>query len=269
MKKLIATALVLLTCGAVYALPVGNPSEGSLFANRSCSNVWSVRLGFSGDYVFNRHMMGDTSGGGSIHQTTIDTNSGYLALNICDRVDLFTRLGASQIEVKAEGTAIGLEERVGSEFQFSTEFSWSIGARATIWECRCLSFGLEGEYFQTNPDVTLYVDNVDAYIPINGFSSKYREWQAGLGASYSFKTRCPTFAMVPYLAVKFSGSKLDLGGLRIFSSGSRGTTIDIKNAKNIGYAVGTSITLCDRFSVTIEGRFADETALYINSQFSF
>lgn len=278
MKKLIATALVLLTCGAVYALPVGNPSEASLFTNgawcesTSCDpcdpcfswcDSWSIRLGFAGDYVFNRHMKANNRSGGIVDTTTIHTNAGYVALNICDRLDIFTRLGASQLNIESNTKSLDL----ASEFQFSTDFAWSLGARATLWECNCFAIGVEGEYFQTNSDINLYTDNGGNYIPIDGVDTAYREWQVGLGASYRFATNCPTFAMVPYLAVKWSGSKLDMNGFVLPDDG--GVVSDLKNDKDIGYAVGVSFTMCDMIGVTVEGRFADEKAVYVNGQFRF
>ncbi len=72
MKKWIFCSLCLLSSGAVYALPVGNPAEASLLTNGiffspgvNCNpcdpcfswfDIWSLKLGFYGDYVFNRHL---------------------------------------------------------------------------------------------------------------------------------------------------------------------------------------------------------------------
>lgn len=284
MKKLVMTALVLLTCGAVHALPVGNPSEASLFTNGAwcesscydpcdpCSgwlDALSMRVGFAGDYVFNRYMETRISNGGDIDTVSLHTNSGYLALNIYDRLDVFTRLGASQLNIESGSILFaGVGTDQGQlELQFTTEFSWSIGARATVWECNCLTVGVEGEYFETKPKAILVSEEGSGSGVIEGLDAKYKEWQVGLGASYRFATSCPTLSFVPYVAVKVSDSRLDLG--TFMTQGQSETARDLEADKLWGCAVGLSLTLCDEIGVTVEGRFFDENALYVNGQFRF
>ncbi len=297
MKKLSLTVLTLLTCGSAYALPVGNPSEASLYVNgiwceTSCCDPcdpcfnwldsWSFRLGFAGEYVFNRHMEVDHHSGGVIDTTTLYSNAGYLALNFCDRFDIFSRLGVSKLHIRTDARSWGSTISQESELGFETQFSWSIGARATLWECGCFAVGLEGEYFQTKPDVDYFLSyNSGALTYFDDVDAKYREWQVGLGASYRFATSCPTFAFVPYVAVVWAGSKLDLDDYqfnhRIFFD--NGTTLapqteslvlrDLESNKMWGYAIGVSFTMSDMIGVTVEGRFADEKALYVNGQVRF
>lgn len=272
MKKLIVMSLVILTCGALHALPVGNPSEASLFINGEWSDAWGVRLGFAGDYVFNRHMKSSESQGGGVHKTEIYTNAAYLALNICDSLDLFTRLGASKVNIESNSLAVGIKGFIPAlpvEFEFGSDFFWSVGGRATIWEQGCFAVGVEGEYAQTNQSMNLYTDGAGDYFSIEGFNAKYCEWQAGIGASYRITTECSRYAMIPYLAIKWSGSTFDMGGYTVSGVGVSGTTLNLKNARDLGYAVGTSFTLCDMIGVTVEGRFGDEQAVYVNGQFRF
>src|SRR5262245_1833417 len=117
MKKLILTTLVCLSMGIAYALPLGNPSEASLFKRgvllgaSQCNkrdpccfwfDAWNVRLGYYGDFVFNRNLKIDGEGldqGEDIEITQIFTNAGYLVLNLCDKLDIFGTLGASRIHI--------------------------------------------------------------------------------------------------------------------------------------------------------------------------
>jgi len=284
--------LTLLSCGAAYALPVGNPSEASLFGNGVCwetsccdpcdpcfswCDAWSVRIGFAGDYVFNRNMelRNNNDNGADIDTTEIYTNAGYIALNICDRLDIFSRLGATNLHITTDALSWGAPNSLQSELAFQTYFSWSIGARATLWECNCFSFGVEGEYFQTSPDFDYFLQyDSGAFTYFNdNNNATYKEWQVGLGASYRFETSCPTLALVPYAAVKWAGSRLDIDSFRfdtdISSKAETLTLNDLESNKLWGYAVGVSFTLCDMVGVTVEGRFADEKAVYVNGQFRF
>ena len=295
MKKLVATVLTVLSCGAVYALPVGNISEASSFTHGLCMesaccdpcdlcfswcDAWSFRMGFAGDYVFNRNME-LKNGNGGIGTTEIYTNAGYIAFNMCDRLDIFTRLGASTLNLTANSLVWDYSPfdpsnlGVQSEVSFQTAFSWSIGARATLWECNCFALGLEGEYFQTSPDFDAFMDFSDGTIAYfnSGNNATYKEWQVGLGASYRFATGCPTLALVPYMAVKWAGSSLDMGDFEftreeLFLKPS-GRFADVESSKLWGYAIGMSFTLCDMVGVTVEGRFADEKAVSVNGQFRF
>ena len=167
MKKLILIALTLISCGTVYTLPIGNPSEASLYPNglwwgSACCKPYdpcfswcealSLRLGFYGDYVFNRHMQ-IYSGGHSqsdIDRTEIYTNAGLLVLNICNWIDIFSTLGASDFKLFTDGGAFSNNSTV-IQLDWDTTWSWSVGGRATIWECDCFSVGVEGQYFRSTP----------------------------------------------------------------------------------------------------------------------
>lgn len=289
MKRLVATLLTFLTCGAAYALPVGNPSEASLFLNGAwwdsyCCNpcdpcfswcdAWSFRIGYYGDFVFERHLKldsGDREGGGSnIDHTSLATNAGYLALNICDRIDIFGVVGATKIHIRTDAISYS-PLSFESELFFRTDFSWSVGGRATLWNCECFYVGLEGQYFHTNPDFDSFLRYDTGTITYFNESSgvRYQEWQVGLGVSYRFATSCPTLAMVPYAAVKWAGCRFNLDN---FSPVIDDTPFDFpkhENNKSWGYAVGMSLTLCDMVGVTVEGRWADEKALYVNGEFRF
>lgn len=291
MKKLVVTILTLLSCGTAYALPVGNPSEASLFRNglwwESCCcdpcdpcfswcDAWSLRIGFYGDYVFNRHMeidSGDHENGADIDTMTITTNAGYIALNICDRLDVFGTLGATTLGICTDATSWGSLASLNSELGFETYFSWSVGARATLWQWGCFGIGVEGQYFETRPDLDYFIEyNGGTFTYFNNNNGvRYYEWQVGLGASYKIATSCPSVALVPYAAVKWAGSKLSLDNFS-FVDPTSGTSLVLENleAKKLwGYAIGVSFTLCDLIGLTVEGRWADEKALYVNGQFRF
>lgn len=281
MKKLFMTMVSVLACGAAFALPVGNPSDASLLCDGliweghcgdpcdpclTMCDSWSIRVGFYGDYVFNRHMEVDHDASDHDHDiehTEIYTNAGMIAFNVWDRFDIFATLGASTLYIDTNASAFG-SANAGYRFELETDtdFSWSLGARATIWECGCTSFGIEGQYFYTKPDIKRVTLGATTSNYLDGqHDAKYREWQIGIGVSHRINL------LTPYIAVKWAHSKLDLDNAMITSPTA--TLWNLESKKVWGYAVGVSLVDCEKASLTVEGRFADEKAVHVNGQIRF
>lgn len=281
MKKLVVTMLCTIASLGVYALPVGNIAEASLYTYGLCfasdcadvcdpcfkwSEAFSIRLGFYGNYVFNRNLE-VRRGNKGIDRTTVFTNSGIAVLNVCNRLDCFVTLGASKISHEFNESILLGSENMCAKFLHDTAFSWSVGGRATLWEFNCLLIGLEGEYFRTSPNLGVFC-NSDSFYTFDNRSTTYSEWQLGLGLAYRIASTCPEVAFVPYTAVTWSGVKVD----KISDVEFGWFPLEIarlNNRKLWGFAVGTSLTICNIIGVTVEGRFGSESALYVGSQLRF
>lgn len=275
MKKRFLLALLFFCLGKTWALPVGNPAEASLFCDDAaccCPNsLFSLdsicwRVGFWGDFVFNRNF--ETVTGSKIDFSQRFTNAGYLAVNFCNVVDLFTTLGATKFRFNTSLGPFNAGNRSPRfDFQSSTAFSWSIGGRATLYRCKCLALGVEGQYFSSWPMARLLFvrANVDAY-PDESSQRKYTEWQIGTGISYFYNRY-----FVPYFAVKYSHAFWNFNNQAFSVTGTSAVLPSFRNRKNWGYAVGTTFIpcTCERLAVTVEGRFGDEAAFHVNSQVRF
>ena len=286
MKKLLLSLLLLST--PLFALPIGNPIDASLYSNSlmwgdyystdrrsdlcdpyfNWCDAWNFRLGFDGDYVFDRHMEIDSNGKRDIDHFEIFTNAGFLAMNICDRFDIFGTLGASNIYLRANPMIMGENGSKVLELWTETTFSWSVGSRLTLWNCDCWYFGIEGQYFYTKPDVEfVQSDHVFAY-PDNEINMKYTEWQVGVGISYLLRVSGSGLSVIPYTALKWAGSKAHFNK-RIPDPDEELTLVDLDNDKTWGYALGTTLLFCNALSLTVEGRWGDEKAFHINGQINF
>lgn len=177
------------------------------------------------------------------------TNAGYLALNLWDRFDLFGTLGSSEGRIKGTSATFNLagthdvftagttlvSDAINNgsvEIFTSSDFSWSVGARGSLWECGCATLGAEFQYAKGEPTVKelsvlsngadFYVKNPMGYAaselddgilpaptvaPTKKAKVKYDEWQAGLGFSYRIN------ALTPYVAVKWSRANFKMDGL--------------------------------------------------------
>nr|ANW12150.1 major outer membrane protein A [Chlamydia pecorum] len=159
MKKLLKSAFLSAAFFAgdasLHALPVGNPAEPSLLID---GTIWegmsgdpcdpcatwcdaiSLRVGFYGDYVFDRVLktdvsktfsMGQAPTGNSAANFTAPTerpnpaynkhmqdaewftNAGYIALNIWDRFDIFCSLGATSGYFKGNSASFNMIGLIG------------------------------------------------------------------------------------------------------------------------------------------------------------
>lgn len=288
MKKLAMMMLTVFACGAAYALPVGNPSEASLltdgvFCEGKCTDwcdpsfcwcdAFSFRVGFYGDYIFDRAMeigkVGHRGDGNDIAHFNVNTNAGYLALNILNRADLFATVGASNLSWETNATvyAVDVENPTGDRLKLQTEtdFSWSVGGRITLWECGCTTLGIEGQYFTFKPDLKriTYAESDTIYPDDQNHFNRYSDWQVGLGISHRIAM------VVPYAAVRWGQASYDQDFTAQLNSAGTLIIPDFENSKDWGYAVGVSLIDCEKALLTAEARFASEEALYVNAEFRF
>jgi hypothetical protein len=272
MKKLLIPCLALFM-NTLSALPVGNPSEASLFhyaCNEPCPySFLHYGVGFYGDYVFNRHLRTDP--GRDVDTTKLVTNAGYLVLNFKERVDLFATLGASRISLNTSLVSFNsIDPFPLFEIESGTAFSYSIGGRATLFQYKCASLGIEGQYFSTKPDIKrVYIAAGAVSYLDKSLVTHYNEWQLGGGISYKYN---PIF--IPYIAVKYSRAhwKLADGENIIIESNTNTFFYNLHNPRHWGYALGLTLCPCecdDKIAVTAEVRFLDEKAFYINGQMRF
>lgn len=280
--------LTVLTAGSAFALPVGNPSDASLLCNglfwegNNCGDAcdpcgswldsFSFRFGFYGDYVFERHLNFRAPGAAAaarrrIEHAQLNTNAGYLAVNIMNRFDIFATLGVTRLSIDTNAASFLLASGPRLELETRSDFSWSIGGRLTLWECGCTALGLEGQYFSWRPNLDRVTVGAITSVYPNGPHINWQEWQVGLGISHRINI------LVPYVAVKYSRAFTNLRGtsdpLLTALVPALGEDSRFRSDKHWGYAVGVTLVDCGKMSVTAEGRFADEKALHVNAQIRF
>ncbi|MFN0064925.1 MAG: hypothetical protein ACKVOH_01675 [Chlamydiales bacterium] len=286
MKKFVLTVLSVLTCGAIYALPVQNLADASLYSNGfwwgdngcdpcdpcgSWCDAFSLRLGFYGDYVFNRHLETTVNGrrAGDIQTSTIMTNAGMAVINICDYIDLFGTVGVSNFWIKTPSQVFGFSN-VQSELDFAPAMSYSGGLRATAWRCDCFVIGAEAQYFYSGPKLNYYLPYDTGVLTYFNSDTKmsYQEWQVAIGASYIFRN-CANFEFVPYGAVQVSGGKWNFSDFSYVVNEVTHQIPNLRPKKIVGFTFGMSAVLCDMIGMTVEGRWANEKAVHVNGQVRF
>ena len=98
---------------------------------------------------------------------------------------------------------------------------------------------------------------------------KYQEWQVGLQASYRINIVDCSSALIPYAGIKWAGVHVDMDEAS-FTYQARAVTLhDLQNGRSLGYGVGITLVGCEKWDISVEGRFVDEKALHFNTQFRF
>lgn len=269
---------IVVLCGSLQALPSGNPShthllnEGVWPCERCEGGFWSAlsaRAGFTGNYVFNRHMrVKRPDAADVIDKTQIFSNSGFVALNWCERVDLFATFGAATFAINDNmQTFLTASNEVHGQLLTilsSADFCWSVGGRMKIWSSRCFSLGLQGEYFQAHLPISFMTYQGNTTFSPTGFDVSYRDWQIGLGWSYHFSS-----CLIPYATFTWANAQADFDNPIFTLDGDSFQLFDLTDHRHWGYALGLTFAFCKMASVDIEARFADQKAVYLNGQVRF
>ena len=253
MKKLVAMLSGIAATSALFASPVLSPdlpalyNDGVFFCD-PCS-CWSLRAGFRGDYVWNRHLE-------NVDTFQIFANEGVLTLNLWDRVDVYGLVGAASQNFTTN-TATGHYDTA----QFETSTIWGVGIRGILWETcwGCWGttyFGIDGNYEQITSSHERGVTHDGSNVRTAGLYDQdqhYREWQVSLQMGQKI---C---LLTPYVAIKWSSARANIASFD-------GAT---NSHRHFGYAVGTTLADAGRMSITAEARFVDEKAATINAEFRF
>ena len=296
MKKL--AVLGLFVAGALQALPLVNPADSVMYTNGICwhegentccfpscdydcwEEMFSMRFGFSGDYVFNRHievrhgLVGNHPTathpeGGVFSTVSLMTNAGTFCINFIDWIEAYAAFGVTRISVKASSSLSGDTTPIQGIFTFDPSTSYLVGAAAPILQNGSFLLGVQAQYFYTFPNAsytTNYADGTIAYY--NSDRAKYIEYQGAIAMSYNFENELLSF--VPFAGIQFSGVSWNLDSVNaIVVSGTTYAPPDAKEQQVVGWTIGTSMYLCNRGGVTAEARFANEKALNVSGQLVF
>ena len=272
------------------AISVENPYIASLYENKMvfcreeiCPCEFTFRAGFTGDYIFNRHLQVSSGlGKPDIRSTEIYSNLGFVDFNMWDQVDVFALFGTATITSEFTESAFNpVPSSIGGvvvndtvTLRMATNWAWGIGLRASFWQWCNFCFGVEGAYYYTNPNVqSVSADNLSLNTSyLKGVSFKYHEWLIALGTTYPFCLD-ETWQLLPYLSAVWNPARVALGDATVtFADGANTSTItltDMQQQRAWGYAIGMTLLASEAFSMTLEGRFVNERAFAFNTQILF
>lgn len=195
-----------------------------------------------------------------VEHSRLNTNAGVVYLNLWERLDVYGVFGATHIYLEGNASIFGGTSGNRVEVETETDFGWGVGIQATIWECGCTTLGFGFEYFYSRPDITrVTVAATNSEYP-DGFANvKYEEWEFSVGVAHRINM------LVPYAAINWGNAKMKMDDT-LLSSLNDLVLHDLENQKEWSYAVGVSLIDCEKASITVEGRYSGEKALYVNGQ---
>lgn len=273
MKTFFYILPIIFTISKAQALPLGNPAEAGLLTNGSFfkkENVGpflqaiSFKMAYYGDFVFNRFLEAENSTHKDLDKTFILNNALYLGVNFYEKAELYALYGKSRLTVEANAESFGGINGNRFVLETNTATIWSLGGRCTVFEYRNARFGLMGQYYFSRPQIDrLTLASAHSSYPNNSLDCTYREWQIGAGVSYRL------WKFSPYIGVKYSHVAVQFNEEFVTVGAQTLHLFSLKNRKPFGFACGISLIDSERMQVTLEARFWDEKAVYINRQMRF
>ena len=199
----------------------------------------------------------------SVKNHEIDQSSAVLAkVNYAfnENYSLYAKLGMADLETQLTVVSAGAD-RAPYKLEYDFGFAWGIGGKASYaigesglrvigdlqylqWDSSLSSLTVNG----TKPGSISASDVTVSDFSLSGILAK--EWGS----------------FTPYLGVKLSKVIVDYGsvnhaGVTIGSTTFTGFTGDAESENNIGVITGAEYKVTDNFSLNVEGRFIDETAI--------
>lgn len=245
----------------LFSAPVENPAvprsveTGFLFSGK----WFSFRLGYEGDFVSNRRLK-DTAGP-RIEDFSQNCNSGFLVLNLLNRLDLYGLFG--QAAYKSDWIlTVSATDFARIEMETSYKDRWGLGFNAIFLEWGDVTLAVGGRYAKTDPQMLWLSKDAITYKPSTPVFS-YEEWQLDIAISYKIDF------FIPYIAAKYSHADVKLRTPGIIISSENTDQISMKNRDNYGAAFGCGLTNGKYFHLNGEIRLFDEEAFTISGEFRF
>ncbi len=270
MKKLILLSLITLLClpVAVYAASIGGAET---------QGQGKFAIGLDQEFVFDRDMELKSIDPAldldpdetfetkpeidSVYRTMVKANYGLL-----ENLDIYVKLGTADFKSNMDWTwtEAGGWETGTMKIKGDNAFAYGFGAKGTYNLKNDWIIGCDVQYLRHKNDYK----GIDSWEDSTGDSGEesfkgnvtFQEWQV---APYIAK-KIGNF--VPYLGVKYSDLRTKF---KVTWEDDEVETWKIEADDNFGVFLGTDFKIGDRFSLNLEGRFIDETAMSVGATYRF
>lgn len=246
----------------VCAFVSGNPAQPSLTCKGIIplkSKILSIRIAYVDDYVYAQHFRGAYDIASTVEKppvTKMSTEAAILTLNFQKRLDLYTILGSSRMQMDEEVYA-------------RRQFAWGLGLKAIIYQLNCFRVGCDLKYFTTNQRPLFLVSSGLPLDVTSNLLLNYREYQGALGFSYQSGIFCP------YILGTYLNSKIDpspnkflvrVPGLDEPLDANMRSFI---GANSWGMSVGATLLMGTKGMLSVESRFFNQNGINANLEIRF
>jgi len=261
----------ILFCAApVMAMP--SDADSNTAQMRGERVDFPLAVGASTDFVLERAL----SNGEGLENA--DWYGANIYFDPVERLHFNLFLGAQQgslEDLRLELSTGGLVTDVTGVGKSETAFAFGIGAKADVMEFDLLpdrsktELFVSGGYRRTDSDLESAAGSNGLQPTALDMEIELQEWQAGVGVKQRFDDLIPGISLLPYLGVKYSDVDIDLSGISSFPAGPGVTASIVTGSRESNDIVGLFLGLQvlgweNRLSLDIEGRWVEETAVYLN-----
>lgn len=218
------------------------PEEGFFLAKEA---ELGLRLGYEGDFVWNRKMSG-------AEKFQILENFGTATATLFDRLDLYVSGGSFSAEIRKQSRMRRLE------FNTHAGAAWKVGARGVIYEYGNTFLSLSASYLQAHPSLKEVSLN-GTPLARKGAKLFYHEIGAGLGVAHKIDI------FVPYVGIEGSYARSRLEHLKQIGESS----IKLHSRSPVGLFLGCGFSPGIKVIVNIEVRLVDEQAITLAGDLKF
>lgn len=248
MKKIFA--LIPFLQVALFALYEGNPAEPQIIDQGffiSQDSLFSVKVGYQGDWVLDRKLRSVDESHGRIDQFCMRMDQGVVTLNCLDRIELYTNVGSMT------ATFWHRPHFDNQRREYQSHDRWTLGGGLRIllmqWGNTCL--GVDGKLQYGAPHLK--------WITVNGVSFgtgadfTYREWQVSLALSHTVDI------FTPYIGATYSNVHVHVDGLKhtVFPN----SHFKMVSRDHFGMALGCTLSSGKKVDLNFEVRLFDEQAV--------
>jgi opacity protein-like surface antigen len=237
MKKI--KTLLFLMSGFVLCLCLAATVKAATVGSPETQGKGNFAVQVFQEFGWDRDMKYD--GGGSVALGDMKDGNMFrtisrISYGLFDDLDFYVDLGLADVEGRS------------ADFKSKTDtgFVWGLGLKKTCELSENWFAGVNAEYLHHKHD---------ARISWGGYkweaTSTFQEWHVAPFLAVR------TGRLVPYVGLKYSDFRAEVDNAKF------------KADNNFGMFVGTDCKITDNFSVNVEGRFIDETALSIACSYKF
>ncbi len=241
---------LLLASAQLSALYLGNPAEPQVVDEgffMSEDSFLTIKVGYQGDWVFNRKMRAHDGISGRIDRFELRMDQGVATFNILDRGEIYVSAG-SLTSTYWHRPRVDKERR---EVESHDRWTAGGGARLILFQWGNTILGVDAKYQYSAPHFKWAAVNGTSHD--TGAHMRYWEWQVGTGLSYTVDM------FTPYIGATYSVAEANLTGFRhtVYPA----THFHMRNVDRFGMAVGCSLSSGKKFDLTLEARMFSEQAV--------
>lgn len=231
------------------AAPVGDPADPVLLIG-----AYPVKAEGIVDFLFGRDF--DLSGANT--EIKGQWYFGKVSISPIEKIDIYGLIGTADLKIDNWTT---------NDYTLETDraLAWGGGATILLYETEeygdgILRLSLDGSYRQYEPGIEKVKKSGSEVTGILEKEFEYREWQVGVGVSYTLDS------LTPYLGVKYSDCE---SKMRLHEPAANITKKTANSKDVVGVFVGVDYLFAENIALNLEGRLIDETALNVGMKINF